>query len=75
GSLRAYWPTSPHVDGPAGAWLAWRAPRIAEAQPLTATELSAFEMLPRLPHELPALLRPHLPALLHTCVVCHGGEP
>lgn len=75
GSLRAYGPTSPHVDGPAGAWLAWRAPRIAEAQPLTATELSAFEMLPRLPHELPALLRPHLPALLHTCVVCHGGEP
>jgi len=75
GSLRAYGPDSPSWDRPASEWLAWRAPRVSRARPLTPTELSAFEMLPALPHEVPALLRPHLPTLLHTCVVCHGGEP
>jgi len=74
GSLRAYGPSAPPTPAKA-EWLAWRAPRLSTARPLTAAELSAFEMLPALPHELPALLQPHLPALLHTCVVCHGGEP
>jgi len=55
-------------------WLTWRAARLPEAEPLRPEERSVLQLLIQLPQELNTLLVPHLPLLLHTCVVCYGPE-
>ena len=41
---------------------------------MTSSELSTLQLLILLPYEMHTLLIPHLPLLLHTCVVCYGPE-
>ena len=55
-------------------WLGWRAARLPNREPLEPYEMSALQLLIMQPHELHTLLLPHLPLLLHTCVVCYGPE-
>lgn len=37
-------------------------------------ERSVLQLLIQLPLELHVMLLPHLPLLLHTCIVCYGPE-